>query len=69
MITLMGKTYKDGDNQKIGAIAAAKFRDRYGEDAKPGQHLQQIKGRNCLTNHYRAKDHDILKEAVNECFS
>lgn len=64
MITTMGKHFKTGDSKKIGLLVAAKFRDRYGPDAKPGKHQQWVEGRKTEVNHYVAKDHDILRDVI-----
>ena len=64
MITTMGKHFKTGDSKKIGLLVAAKFRDRYGPDAKPGKHQQWVEGRKTDVNHYVAKDHDILRDVI-----
>ena len=64
--TMMGRHFSDSDMIKIGSLAAAKFRDRYGPKAHPNKHQQQIKGRLCGVNHYEAKDHDLVRDAITD---
>ena len=66
IVAAMGKTFKPKDMIKIGAIAAAKYRERYGDDATPPKHPQWVNGRSCAVNHYCLKDHDIVQDAVCE---
>lgn len=62
----MGKAFNKKDVKAIGRLAAAKYRDRYGEDAEPPKHEQLCDGRICPVNHYVEKDHDLVEAAVRE---
>ena len=64
MVTRMQLSFSTSDVQKIGAIAAGLYRDRYGRDAKPAKHEQLVCGRSCPVNHYVLKDHDLLATAI-----
>ena len=64
MIRIMGKPWGKEDAQKIGVLVAAKYRERYGDEAVPGKHPQFICGRDTSVNHYVARDHDLLKEVI-----
>jgi hypothetical protein len=64
LVVKAGKVFGPGDMIKIGANAAMRFRERYGEDKDPSKHEQYIGGRKCLVNHYVLKDHDLVVAAI-----
>ena len=64
IVTSMGLNIKPADMITIGKIAAKKYVGRNG--SKPNQHPQFVGGRSCLVNHFVEKDHDLVREAVEE---
>ena len=61
-----GHGFTTKDIKTIGSIAAANYRERYGEDAKPKKQEQFVLGRACPVNTYSTKDHDLVRAAIRD---
>jgi hypothetical protein len=66
IVSTTGKIFKPKAMIKIGTISAAKYRERYGDEAEPPKHPQWINGRSCPVNHYVEKDYDLVELAIQE---
>ena len=66
IVSMTAKIFKPKAMIKIGTIAAAKYRERYGDEAEPPKHPQWINGRLCPVNHYVEKDYDLVELAIQE---
>jgi hypothetical protein len=66
IVTEMNKVINKKGMQQIGKVAAAKYRKKYGEDAKMLKQSQFCDGRTTPVNCFVAKDHDLVREAVEE---
>jgi hypothetical protein len=55
-------SFNRGDNQKIGKIAAAAYREKYGQE--PSKHEQYVDGAVRLVNSYTERDRGMLEAVV-----